>query len=514
MKRSFTFVLLVFALLLCVSCANPYLQEEKPRPTLNIPSASPQIKDLASPEPGKEYASLLLGVYGFDTLNPLLTQNEALRKYYTLVYQSLVAPGKDLSPEPCIAEAWSTSDGGTTWLFKIKENVKYHDGTLCTVYDVKNTAEWISRSGGVYADCVKGIREFSVLTQFSVEIRLHAPDAFFPCKMIFPVLKTEDLASFTTPNGTGMYRFNGKNGESYTFIRNEDYSGAKPRTPAIEIRNYADAAALYESDADIMLCFDDYVLKYAKRAGYSVCPYTDSVLSCLLPSAATSLEVRTYVSSVLDRDLLVNAVIAGQGIAKLLPFAEGTYYRTSPDDLPAQKVGNAPASLHLICNESDSEQMRLLTVVKGQLEAQGTSCEVTYYKEAEYEAAVRAGAYDFAVLRIHIGFWPDFYELFASDGILNFNRYSDASMDSLLRSLRNAYQESSASGVSDQASFGVYARQQTEKIAARAAETLPVIGFYSQNASVFVRNTVQGVEKHNFTYWNTLEAFASWYVEK
>ena len=514
-SRRFCFSICFVAVLLSFllsSCENPYLQEERPLPTLNIPEASPAPTDGNGAE--SISGNLVLGIYEYDTLNPLMTENEALRRYLTLVYESLAVPGKDGAHTPQLARDWSTTDGGVTWKITIREDVTYHDGSVCTVYDVKNTLEWIAGHGGAYADCAEGISDFNILSQFELEIILAAPDAFFPCKLIFPVVKSEDLGNFTQPNGTGRYRYAGTNeAGSFLFQVNQEYYGAFPRIASLEIRNYESAAALYEGDADVMLCFDDNVIRYAKRAGYSVCQYTDGLLSCLLPSANTDLAVRQYISSVLDRRLLINAVVSGGGTAKLLPIAEGTYYRKHGDSFPEETAGSKPSAVTLIVNEADKDLLRLSSVLRSQLEDLEITCTVTAYKTEEYGAAVAAGNYDFALLNLQIGLWPDLYELFASDGSLNYNKYSDASMDSLLRSLRTAYRDASVSGVTDFASFALYAEAQLDKIAQRAEETLPLIGLYSRNASVLLKDTVKGADAFNFTFWNTLESFDSWYVE-
>ena len=169
--------------------------------------------------------------------------------------------------------------------------------------------------------------------------------------------------------------------------------------------------------------------------------------------------------------------------------------------------------MNLIVNQSEKELLRLSAVIKSQLEDLEIECVVTSYKAEEYGNAVKEGIYDFALLNLQIGLWPDLYNLFATDGTLNYNNYSDASMDRLLNSLRTAYQDVSVNEVTDFASFALYAETQIEKIAVRTAETLPVIGLYSRNASVLLKNTVKGAELHNFTFWNTMESFEDWYLE-
>lgn len=111
----------------------------------------------------------------------------------------------------------------------------------------------------------------------------------------------------------------------------------------------------------------------------------------------------------------------------MLPIAEGTYYRKHGDSFPEETAGSKPSAVTLIVNEADKDLLRLSSVLRSQLEDLEITCTVTAYKTEEYGAAVAAGNYDFALLNLQIGLWPDLYELFASDGSLNYNKYSDAS---------------------------------------------------------------------------------------
>ena len=59
----------------------------------------------------------------------LVSDGESLR-VVTQIFETLVAlkPGTT-EPEPGLAESWSANDDGTVWTFKIREGVKFHDGT-------------------------------------------------------------------------------------------------------------------------------------------------------------------------------------------------------------------------------------------------------------------------------------------------------------------------------------------------------------------------------------------------
>ena len=59
----------------------------------------------------------------------LVSDGESLR-VITQIFETLVAlkPGTT-EPEPGLAESWSADDTGKVWTFKIREGVKFHDGT-------------------------------------------------------------------------------------------------------------------------------------------------------------------------------------------------------------------------------------------------------------------------------------------------------------------------------------------------------------------------------------------------
>lgn len=502
-------VLVIFILLVLIisSCSNIYLDNENTAPTLNIPETPAPVSDRRDPENAS--GNIVMGVYGFDTLDPLRTQNESIRKYMTLVYESLVNLGKDAMPEPQLALAWNTEDGGITWHFTIRDDAYYHDGSQLTAYDVKNTAEWILQNGGAYEACVSGISKINVTSRHALDIVSSYPDAFLPSKMIFPIVKSEDAGNFTTPNGTGQYKYGGNDGNSQRFSLNAEYYGEIPMLASFEIRSYESAEALYSSGADMMFFFDDNVVRFSALENYMYCAYSDRVLTCLLPSQRTDISLRQYINSVLDRRMLMNAVIAGKGTVKLLPIPEGTYYRTHGDDFPGNINGTKPESISLIVNSRDRDLVRLSYVIKNALSSLETECTVTEYPNEEYGAAVTSGDYDFALMNLQMSAWPDLYDLFAADGALNYNGYSDESMNSLLLSLRNAYEDSAINGA-----FSRYAQAQLDKISARAAETLPVIGLYEKNASVLIKKTIGGAQQHNFTFWNTMDQFGSWYIKQ
>ena len=74
-------------------------------------------------------------------LNPAITTSGATHAASELLYNGLV--GRDERGEPVseLAESWQVEQGGTVYRFRLRDGVKWHDGTPFTAADVKFTFE-------------------------------------------------------------------------------------------------------------------------------------------------------------------------------------------------------------------------------------------------------------------------------------------------------------------------------------------------------------------------------------
>src|SRR5690606_12942351 len=75
------------------------------------------------------------------------------------VYNALTELGRDGSVIPQLAESWTVSDDLIEWTFKLREGVKFHDGSTMTADDVVFTTEH------VLADGTSPVRSFLRLVQ-------------------------------------------------------------------------------------------------------------------------------------------------------------------------------------------------------------------------------------------------------------------------------------------------------------------------------------------------------------
>ena len=73
------------------------------------------------------------------TLNPILFRGGTEYDLDWILFDSLVELGPDLHPRPLLATSWTVSPDGLTYTFKLKPNVKWHDGRPFTAEDVAFT---------------------------------------------------------------------------------------------------------------------------------------------------------------------------------------------------------------------------------------------------------------------------------------------------------------------------------------------------------------------------------------
>jgi peptide/nickel transport system substrate-binding protein len=161
-------------LLLC-SCSKPGRQSKSGHP---LPPSPLVVKG----EPGQVGGRLTLALEaGPVSFNPLLAFDEITR----LLYGSLVNAGPAMpEPGPGLAESWSVAPDQKTWTFKLREGVRWSDGTRLTADDVVFTWNQIMYNPecnrATYELFRIGGKSFEVTTVDDFTVRVVTPEVFAP----------------------------------------------------------------------------------------------------------------------------------------------------------------------------------------------------------------------------------------------------------------------------------------------------------------------------------------------
>jgi peptide/nickel transport system substrate-binding protein len=169
-----------------------------------------------------------------DQLDPHTTTSSFAFTVLENVYDTLVQPGDDLSPEPALAESWDTSDDLLTWTFNLREGVLFHDGSELDAEDVVASYERIAEEGA-NAFRLEPVESFNIVDDLTVEVVLNRPApnlldqlGAFKGMAIAPSEAIEAGTLLDEPIGTGPFQFASFTpGDSVSIERFDDYWGGE-----------------------------------------------------------------------------------------------------------------------------------------------------------------------------------------------------------------------------------------------------------------------------------------------
>lgn len=199
------------------------------------------------------------------SLNPSVASNYGSIYWGRNFYDTLVAYDKNGEIVGQLAESWEVSDDGKDYTFKLRDGVKFSDGTDLTADAVKLSFEAaienLGMYNGSYGMLSKLISETEVVDGKTVVLHLTQPyygtlnDLTMSCPLaiINPAAfdGQEDLMygeSFKNASfGTGAYMYAGDNANGvYTFVRNPYYWGEAPEVDSFTV------TAIEDNDAKLL----------------------------------------------------------------------------------------------------------------------------------------------------------------------------------------------------------------------------------------------------------------------
>jgi peptide/nickel transport system substrate-binding protein len=282
------------------------------------------------------------------------------------VFDRLILQNELQQLEPGLAVSWKPIDE-LTWEFKLREGVKFHDGSDFTADDVVCTwdrAPNVPNSPSSFATYTKG-KTVEKVDDYTVHFKSPAPYPLMANDIsTVTIVSNEGGCDGTTAQyndgtaaiGTGPFKFvSYKPGDSIVVERNDDYWGDKPVWTKVTFKPIksgpARVAALLAGDVDVIASVpttdvatleknEDVSLSQgvSNRVIYlhldhdrTDSPYVKANDGGPIENPLQKLEVRKAISMAINRDAIVDRVMEGIAIkaGQLLPDGFLAYLTSS-----------------------------------------------------------------------------------------------------------------------------------------------------------------------------------------
>jgi ABC-type transport system substrate-binding protein len=283
------------------------------------------------------------------TLDPSKVEDGDTIDFLQQVYEGLVAWDETNTVVPKLAEKWEIKDGGTTIVFTLRKDVKFHNGKTMTSEDVKWSLERACNPGvqspvaGAYMGDIVGLKD--VVDGKATEIKgIETPDAntvilkidkprpyflgkfTYLCSAIMPkgdVPADREITKAEEMIGTGPFKVESFEPQKLVKLAAfADYHGGAPKVKGIERPIVLDAISrlnMYKSgDLDLVALERQDVAplqaneKYKDQIKFFPRPAVWYMgLHTSLYAPFKDKRVRQAVAMAIDKDRIVNKLLGG-----------------------------------------------------------------------------------------------------------------------------------------------------------------------------------------------------------
>jgi peptide/nickel transport system substrate-binding protein len=366
-------------------------------------------------------------------LDPARVDDLESGKIIVNIYEGLTKYAPDSTKvEPSLAESWEVSADGLSYTFKLRQGVKFHDGTDFNADAVKfNIDRQLPPKvddNMPYASFTFGtVKDVVVVDPYTVTINLTQKNTAFLANlamgMAAPIVSPKAITDgnnsvMDAPVGTGPYKFVKWNkGENVVLIRNDDYWGDKAKTTNVVFRIIADNSArvlaLNNGEVDMIDGIDATVVEKVKEGGNQLYEAPGMNVNYMAFNTTMdqfkTVEARKAVAQAVNVEELVKSLYQGYSevattiLPTFMPGYDPTVKQVTYDP-EAAKAGLAKAGItkvHMITYSNPrpynaATGAALAAAIQGYLQKVGVEATIDTFDWTTYKDKIKAGDYEIA----------------------------------------------------------------------------------------------------------------------
>lgn len=271
-------------------------------------------------------------------IDPMVASAIAAEVIGSIAYDTLLTRDDEGNIEPALATEWEQTDE-LTWVFQLREDVTFADGTPFDAGDVVYSFE-TRADGGTNATYLSLMASVEATGDYEVTFTFSAPDGTFldavSARQTFLIVSEEAYGNATEEErqtltvGTGAFQVTEwKQGVSVTMEKNENYWGEEPYLDKIVFELYPDEntllAAVQQGSVQAASFIDGSLAQQAASAGFTLgdAAFRQNLAVYVNPESGplADVNVRRAISLALDRQAIVDTAMLGNAGISFIPPA-------------------------------------------------------------------------------------------------------------------------------------------------------------------------------------------------
>ena len=405
------------------------------------------------------------------TMDPHFSGSKYDRMVFFNMYEPMVQLTETLDIEPGLAESWVISDDQLTYTFKLRQGVKFHDGTDFNADAVKanfdrmmDPAQESLRRGEV-----SGIESVSVVDPATVAIKLKQPNAALLATLadrvgmiISPAAIQQYGAELArNPVGTGPFQFVEWLKDDHLTLKRFDgyWDTGKPHLDEVTVRIILDdsvrVAALRNGEIDVVDYVQPKFVEEVKGDGNLATVEIPALGAWWLWLNETrapfdNKALREAFAAAIDLEPIVQKIMLGVGKPANGPISPASWaydetipYRTRDVELAKAKLAEGGMPDGFKCSFKDTPTTvttPLVQLIQAMVAEVGIEMEIIPVDSATQVADTVAKDYEVTWSQWSGRADPDgnTYNHFYTDAGMNYGGYSNPEVDALLDQARAA----------------------------------------------------------------------------
>ena len=468
MKGNFVkyiFIIFIIAIIIAVI----YQVNQKEETKVEEPTTSEVEEEII-----KEIA---LGIAEFDTMNPILSQNKHVQEIARIIYEPLLELDEEYKLQKCLAKDWAKTSG-TTYLVKIRNDVKWSDGNQFTIDDVIFTIDVLKQIPSIYGNNVQYITNVERIDDDTVQITIDHEIPFFEYNLIFPIMSKiyyegQDFSTTeknSAPVGTGKYKIVENSNNAIILNQNENYSRQELTLEEIKIVKYANLGELYNAfklgKVDIITTTNIGIENYIGTIGYNKQEVAGREFDFLALNTKhtilSNIEVRDAISHAINRENIISSLYNGKYMVTDYPLDYGNWLKGESGDNSYnpdlakqileqngwefknskwQKTENYSTkilSFKIVVQASNQTRVTVAEMIKTDLENIGIKVSIVKASDNQYQYYLQNKNYDSIITGTTSSLSPNLETYF---GTSNYANFSNEELNNLMNEVKNISKE-------------------------------------------------------------------------